>query len=288
MRRRGEIRAAAAIAAAAVGPGIVTGRETAGFFSQTAGSAWLGIVCAGTLFGLLAAGLLRLQKSTGARSLLQLRRRMPGAGGTAVCAFHGLILAAVMFLTLTSAWEIGALLLPFHGGGAAGAGIALLLAIGILLLPMDAQIRACAANLALVLLFEAALAAFGKLPAASGTYAAVDLRLAGSNPAAVLLGAIHASLRVCIAANAVLRFAEPGARPLRTGLRAGGCYAACLAVGNFAICRQSDFVAALRMPLTVLATGWGRFGFYTVALLTFFASVIGLYAALLAFFDVKL
>lgn len=279
----------AAIAAVALGPGIVTGRETAGFFSQTGESAWLGVACAGTVFGLLTTGLIYMKACTGAQSLSQMTKRLPvRAGGIALRWFHGMLMAFEALLMLASAWEIGALTLPFRGGGAAGAGIALLIALGMTALPVETRMRIFAGNLVLILMFETALAAFGRLPPAAGQYVEAELKLSGRNTAAALLGGIHASLSACVAANAVLRFAPVNTRPLRTGLCGGAFYAACLAVGNLAIRRQPDFVAALRLPLTALAAGWGSAGFCLVTLLSFFTSVIVLHAALLAFCDVKL
>lgn len=288
MRKR-ENLLPAAIAASAIGPGIVTGRETAGFFSQTAESAWLGVACAGAVFALLTAGLIYMKACTGAQSLSQMTKRLPvRAGGLALRWFHGLLMAFEAFLMLATAWEIGALTLPFHGGGAAGAGMALLITLGMTALPIEARMRICAGNFMLILAFEAALAAFGRLPAAAEQYVEAELKLSGMNAAAALLGGIHASLSVCVAANVVLRFTPVSARPLRTGICCGAFYAACLAVGNLAICRQPGFVAALRLPLTALAAGWGSAGFCLVTLLSFFASVIVLHAALLTFCDVKL
>lgn len=289
MRRHRGLLTPAAIAAAAVGPGIVTGRETAAFFSQTAGASWLGIVCAGTVFALLTAGLVSIRRCTGAKSTFQWAARMPvRAGGAAIGIVHGCVLAVEALLMLACAWRIGALTTPFHGGGALGAGMAFASAMCMLFFPADAQLRICTFLLILVTAFEIALAAFGRLPAAADQYIEAELLLSDSKPAALLLGTIHAALRVVVAANAVLRFSDPTAKPMRTGLTSGGLYALCLAAGNLAIRSQADSVTALRTPLTVLAAGWGAAGFELVAALAFFSCVTSLYALLMPICDVKL
>lgn len=288
MQNRGEIRPAAAAAAAALGPGVVTGRETAAFFSQTGSASWLGILCAGIVFGMLCAGLVRARRRTGARSVLRLAAGSRCACGLVLCTAHGAVIAAAGGMMLAWTWRIGLLTMPFHGGGVFGAGAALLIAIALTVLPDGIQMRACVLFLVLALAFEAALAAFGRLPGAAEHYIEAELRLSGDKTAAVLLGGMHACLCACVAANAVLRFAGPGMRPARTGLLAGGFYAAGLSLGNLAIRTRPDFVTALRMPLTALCGGWGKAGFAMAALSVYITSVVTLYAVILPVCDVKL
>ena len=286
--RNSTLRTAAAIAAASIGAGVVTGRETAAFFAQTTSAAGLGILCAGAVFGAMTAGLARTRMLTGAHSTAALAARLPNrVGGGTLCAVHGALLAAMSVNMLASAWEIGALTLPTRCGGFIGAILALMGAAALANAPKNAQIKICAAFYGTALLYALALLGFGRLPAAADTYIEAELRLAGSKPAAALLGTAHGCMRVCVAANLVMRYAEPTEAPWRIGVLSGGMYALCLTVLNEAIRKQPEFAAALRMPLTALATGWGKAGFAAVSGMTFLAAAVSLYAATLPLFRRK-
>ena len=288
MRNSDTTRSAAAIAAASIGPGIITGRETAAFFVQTTSAAWLGILCAGAVFGILTAGLARMRRLTGARGTLELAARLPSrVGGGALCAAHGVLLAVMSASLFASAWEIGALTLPTRCGGMLGVILALVCATALASAPTAAQIRICAAAYGIVLLYALALLGFGKLPAAADIYIETELRLAACKPAAALLGILHGCMRVCVSANLVMRCAKPVDSPWRLGVLSGGMYALCLAILSAAIRRQPDFVTALRMPLTALAAGWGSAGFVAVSGMTFLAAIVSLYAAILPLFRRK-
>ena len=270
MRARAEWDAALAMTAALSGVGLATGREIALFIGQTKRAAWVGVLTASVLYGLVVR--------FGAR-------RQPGVekGGAlaGLCGALRLILAGlVAALTLRRLGRVGELTLPLRHGFAFGMAFGLLAALLMERLSTDAHGRiGLGVALAAGLFF--AVSALDVRPARVRLIGAVDFAFEGDARMAVLLALPYAAMA---AVPAVWRLWEmgPGAviHPARLAAKCAAILAALLAAATCALLRGGDAVLAQPMPWVVLSARWGLAGFWLCALLQALCAVVTLSAAL--------
>lgn len=267
MRERAEWRAAFSVIAAIAGVGLASGRELVLFFAQLKGAAWLGVLTACGLFGLLT-GCVAAQGDTG---------RARGGLERAADALRLMFAALTSALMLTRLGEAGALTLPLRHGYLFGAGFGLILA-----LILDRTNLRWPVGLLLAL----SLCAFYTANALDGRPADIHLRgetefmLSGSTGAALALAALYAAMNACAAAWS-LRMAKPGTlRPTALGIKAAALMAAILVPGCVALLRSGDPVLIQKMPWVVLSARWGLAGFWLCAGLNALCAAATLSAAL--------
>ena len=266
-----------AVCAAAVSADFAAGRETSAFYSQMAGASWLGIAFSALLFGGLVALIVLLARRSGARDLFSLLRRSPGGalGRIGRALYLGILLLAGGSL-ICAAGRLGALTLPLRHAYAFGVAAALLLAAWLALGGAGGMRIAGAGFVALLALYEAALARFGRLDELPGMQFVLELKLADNLPAALLFGALHAAMCASLCAGVVLRAAGEGARPAALGLWSGSVFFLLTAAGNAALRAQAGELLALEVPFVALASGWGAAGFWSSAAVIYLAAVTSL------------
>jgi hypothetical protein len=97
-------------------------------------------------------------------------------------------------------------------------------------------------------------------------HCAVELRLDGCIPAALLLGICHGALSAFVAAPLCT------SKPACTGL----LYTLLLSLSNIVFMRRDPMLLRLKTPFAALSAGWGRAGFYLSALLIFLGCIAAL------------
>lgn len=275
--KRKEVFVALCIAASAVGVDFVSGRAIAAFYGQMGSASWLGIAVAGLVFGLINGAAAWLSRRTGSDNLRVILGRVPGGGAGGLCAFlYGVLLAVAGAMLLCCAGHMGALALPLKNAAAWGMGLALLLAASIAL-SGKILLRNVGTLLAvLMVFFDGALMLFGQLPSLPRMHNAVEFRLQGSWPAALLLAIPHAAAGGCMSAGVAVRLFEGSMQPLKLGILSGGAYMFLAAIGNAVLQSYPGEILSLELPFVALAGGWGSTGFFICSALIFYAAVIGL------------
>ncbi len=279
MEGRGEARSALAIVAAVAGTGYASGRELVLFFAQTGRAQWIGICFAPVVFGLLTALICRWSAGVGADSFAGFCRRLMGRRVGAVAGWlHALLLALTALVMLCGSGETGALVLPVRFGWLWGAGIALLIAVIVNLSGLRPLPWMGLVVLAAGVMFYGALA-LDPRPPRVWMEGAVQLALADSWPASILLALSYGAMNAALASNVALRFGK-GARPWKVGLLCGGALLALLAVASGAIARGGRLLLGQAMPTVILAARWGLAGFWACAAFSYICAVTTLAAVL--------
>ena len=279
MEKRRALRAALAIVAAVAGTGYASGRELVLFFAQTGWASWVGIPFASAVFGLLTALFCRWAGRCGATGFADFCRRLMGRRAAALASWlYGLLLALTLAVMLCGAGEIGGLALPLRHGWAWGAGLALLAAVLMNLSKLKSLPWLGLATLLAGVLFYGSLAVDAR-PIRVWLRGDVELALAGSWPAAILLALAYAGMNAALAMGIVLRFGG-SAKPARVGLLSGAMLCALLACGNAALTRGGRPLLGQAMPSVILSARWGLFGFWACAGFALLCDVTTLAAAL--------
>lgn len=125
--------------------------------------------------------------------------------------------------------------------------------------------------------FYAALALDPRPVKIYGNYE-TELRLAGSVPAAVCLGALYAMLVVSVAADRAV--SDGGVKPVKFAVCTGGLMLTLLTAANAALLRGGDRLLSQVFPMVVLAARWGKIGFYGCIAVKWMCTVATLCAAL--------
>lgn len=271
----GERPAAVSAVAAAAGVSLASGRQMVVFFAQTQGASWIGVLTASVLFGALCGLVARAAAQTGSRSFVDVcARTLSGRWGMAVGMLYGLILVLAAAAMLAESGRLAELALPLHKAYWMGVVLSLGLASALCIRGMRGW---GAASLALWGAFYVALALDPRPVRIHGDYE-TELRLAGSVPAAVLLGALHAGMSGSVAAGSV---ASAGAKsPVRLALSSGGMMLVLLTVANAALLRGGERLFSQALPMVVLAARWGKVGFYGCILVKWMCAVATISAAL--------
>lgn len=275
MKGRGEFSAALALAGVALGMDFVSGRVLAAFYAQMGRTSWLGIGVSALLFGGMLGFIARLAQRSGARSMLEALRRMPGGsmGRLAEIAYI-CMLGGGIYRAVASAAHMGEMSLPLRNASVYAAALCLTAALCIALRGARTLCHAGALFCGCAFVYAALLLFFGKTPDDALMQWAVDLRLENNLTAALLFALLHAAVNLCLSMG-------PAVRMMNGRMRAGwlGIYAACayfvlLALGNAVLRVRADEVLALKLPFVALSCLWGTAGFYASTLLIFFAATV--------------
>lgn len=247
----------------ALGPGLLTGRETAFFYAQTGRCSWLGIVLCAALFGLFTGTTARCAARYGAENFPQIFRRAMGiyAGGV-VKALHALALAGAACLALCAFGRYAALVLPFRNGGLAGMLAGTMLSA--LICAKGGTLRLGAATAVSAVVLMLGLVLHGRTPAAAQMYGYVKLKLEGSLRAALFLGLLHGCRGMAVTAGAAAKYGRK-LHPLRLGLAAGSWQLILLGLGNYVLLGQAEGVLALAEPFAAMCGEWGKAGYFSAA-----------------------
>lgn len=252
MKIHKELVPALGTAALPLGLHFASGRAGAFFYAQMAGASWLGILMSGCCFALALHLFARCS------------RREWGRGARCILAVLRLCLAAML---LRQSAHIGALVLPLHRAGAYAAAFAGLVCAAVV---FSGRRRVMHLNAAYGVFLAVFLCLLRFAPDAKpAMHMAVELRLGGCIPAALLLGICHGALSACMAAGG---FVSAG----RSAVLAGFLYTLLLALGNAVFTGRNPALLRLKDPFAALASGWGTAGFWLCALIIF----LGVIAAL--------
>lgn len=255
-----EFSAALAANAALAGAGFASGRELALFFGQLGGASWLGVAAASCLYGLLMAGVCRWAAATDAREPSALFHRLAGRrAGRVAGGLRGALLLAVTLVMLLRSWRVGELTLPLRRGGLWGVALALGVAGG--LAALDGFEWAGGLTTLAALAFYGALA-IDPRPVRVYERAEVDLALADSGMAAVLLAIPYAALCAAVAGGTLLRRTGGRARPAKLGAFCAALLAAVLCAANAALRRGGPQLLGQEAPIALLAGRMGLAGFW--------------------------
>lgn len=267
MRGKAEWRASLSAMAAMAGVGLVSGREMVLFFTQTKAAAWVGMLTACLLFGVLTAFIAGQGELCRGRSPLAL-----------TCETLRLLLAAlVAAFMLTRLGTLGALTLPMHHGFLFGALFGLIAAM-ILLWTRGGEMAGLVVVLALSAFYTAS--ALDDRPARINLRGTAVFALVDSVPGSLMLAAAYAALTACAAAWSLRRTCPGTVRAAAVGMRCAAMLACALVPGCAALLRAGDMVMAQPMPWVVLSARWGLVGFWLCASLQAVCSVSTLSAAL--------
>ena len=280
MRFKRELAAALAIIAAIAGAGFASGREIVAFFSGAGWASWPGIAVACASLGLFTAMLARLAQRGRAASLAGIyASAMSRECGDAVALLHSLAMLLTTSVMLAAAGELGALAIGLRL--ACPLAIVAALGMGLLLSSRGFQrLRLLGALLAPCLfLFYLALA-LDPSPAPQAFYTAPAYSVSGNAIAAVLLGALYASLNAAMSGGVLAEVCQDGISPKRLGWLTGGLLLLLLVPANAAMLRGGSAVRELALPSVVLAARWGSFGFYLTIAVMWLCVVTTLGAAL--------
>jgi uncharacterized membrane protein YkvI len=272
MRRSVNMAAALSAVAAMVGAGFASGREIVVFFSGQGGPSWLGVALASAGAGFLTGAISALAMRTGRRELPGVFARTMGRGsGIAMQAVYSMLLILCSAAMLSTGATLGALTFPFHGAFLLG--MAIVLAVGLLLMRRGALPVAGAALVVLMALWYFALGA-GQEPN--------GVRVGGSVGISAASGLIYAAFNATVAAGVVCLNAGEGVDPKRVGLYTGLLLAAMLIPANWALLRADVDTRQMALPSVVMAHKWGVAGYYLAIGALFIAVVTTLSAALSA------
>lgn len=257
-----ELRGACAVNAAVLGATFVSGREAAVFFAGAGWASWFAVAAAGIVFGVFMGMICRFAVDTGARDMPEIfRRKMDERCGDAVGMVHALLMLMMGAAALTTAGELGMLSLggdrPYLIGAglavaaaalAAISGIRPLRVMGLVIVPV------CA-------VFFISLA-LDRRPAAAEAYLQAEyMGIEGNVPAAVIMGAMYASLKAAMACGAAALNSR-GVVPWKFGTACGVIMGIIACGANWALQAAGQGVWALNLPMVVLAARWGSAGYY--------------------------
>ena len=252
MRNRSEWRAALSMLGAMAGMGFATGREPALFFTQFKVAAWMGLLTASVVFGLLVAGVVRRGVNPPV-----------GDGLSRICEALRLLLASlVAAIMLARLGRTGAMTLPLRYGYAVGVLLGLLAALalagmkdrwGMGFIIVGFAGIFCAAN------------AVDPRPAQVYTTALVEFKMAGDIGMAILLAIVYAALNACVAAWGIANLQYGTLRPVGLGVKAAFLLCAVLITANLALLRGGNVIIAHPMPWVALSARWGITGFWFCA-----------------------
>lgn len=262
MRLPGELKAACGVNAAAMGAAFVSGREAAVFFAAAGWASWIGIFAASAVFALLMGMICRFAIDTGARDLPGIfARKMDERCGDSVGAVYVILMLMMGAAALSTAGELGMLSLNGKHPYIIGAGLAVAVAAVVAIRGMKPLGIMGMIVTPVVVVFFCALA-IDPRPAGAGAYLSADVMgIKGNVPAAVLMGALFASLKAALACGVAAGNAK-GMRPAVFGVLCGGIMAVCAGTVNWALVRAGESVWTLNLPAVVLAARWGVFGYY--------------------------
>ena len=264
MFRRADWRAALAAMGAAAGTAFASGRELTLFFAQLGWASWAGAAVASLAFGAMAGVTVRCAQGGGERGLAGACRRLGMRIGSVPGLARALLLALTAAVTLLGAGKLGALTLPLRHAFLWGAGVALLVALlmnlgGLRALPWLGLVA-----LVVGMAFHAGLA-IDPRPVRTMLRADAELALAGSLPAAAVLGLLFAGLNAAVAGDALARFSGGCDSAARTGALCGALMAAALACANAALARGGRALLGQALLMALLSARWGLWGFWLCA-----------------------
>lgn len=251
-----EMDAAILAVAAVTGTAFATGREVIFFFAQTGGVSWIGVLLGAVLYG-------------AACGLVCARARREGAGCAAlllsdfppVREAYALTMALLAGRMLSVAGRAALLTLPLRNAWGMGVAAAALTAIVSIRMKERKRSLFAAAALLTCIVFQTALAAFSPEMPQKPLYRTLP-RLEGSVTAALILAALYAGLAVMTSSDAVAACAAGVICPVRCGFLCGSLFLMAIGMGNAAILSGGERVLSLSMPTVVLASCWGKAGYY--------------------------
>lgn len=266
---------ALAVVAAALGMDFVSGQALAAFYAQTGRAGWLGIALSMLLFGLAVGAIAHVARRCGAQNVGELLSRLPGGGvGRGALLLYGCILLLAAGMLVTSAGHMCALAVPVRHVDLLGGALALL-AAAVLAFAGKCMMKAVGGALALMMLvLEAALLLFADLP--DTPRYAIELRLQGNYPAALIFAALHTAAGICLSAGLAVRFADGRCRAVRLGSRAGLVYGLLLGLGNAVLMTEDVRILGLQLPFVALCADWENAGFYLNTALSWMFCVFSL------------
>lgn len=277
LRINREWNTAISAVAATAGVCFASGRRLAMFFSQMKGASWLGVLTASMLFGALCGWLADTAAQADSRGFSQTCRRvLRGKWRKAVLGLYGALMLLVSAVMLAETGKLAELTLPVRHAYWIGLLAAMAMACTLCILKARGW---NAVTLALCGAFYAGLALDPRSVQIYGNYE-TELRLAGSVPAAVSLGALYAMLGASVAAD---RAASDGdVRPVKLAVCTGGLMLVLLTAANAALLKGGDRLLSQAFPMVVLAARWGKVGFYGCIAVKWMCAVATLSAALRA------
>lgn len=251
---RSEWRAAAAVCAALVGAGFVSGREIETFFSRLGVGSWVGVAAACAGLGFLTCALAALARRTGANTLPDLFGRLSGRRcRTAMRLLYGLLALVTASAMIAAGGELGALALDLRHARLIGAAAVLLIGAW---------------------LAAAGIPALGRLGlvmalAVAGLYAALAAGLDGEAAfsgeglaAAIPMGLLYAALNGALAGGVMIAAAREDVRPARMGAAVALVMLAMLLPANAALLQCEERLRRAALPTVAMASRWGLAGYY--------------------------
>lgn len=275
-----ELQAACGVNAAALGAAFISGREAATFFAVMGGASWTGVVTAAAVFGAAMGMLCHFSRETGAHTLPGIfYAKLDERCGDSAVIVYALMMLMTGAVALTTAGELGMLSLNIpHPALAAGAGTLLtalmltyksmrpLSAMGMLCLPV------CA-------LFFISMALDPRTPDTAMLLSRETADIEGSVPAAVFMGIMFACFKAAYAGGAASARAKR-LSPTRFGICCAGIMLIMTGCANWALQAAGPDIWALNLPMVVLASRWGAFGYYISVYVMWLGSVCMLSCAL--------
>lgn len=257
----------------ALGPGFVSGREIAFFYSQTGKWSHPGVLLCGVLYGMFVGLTVRFARKTAAHSFPQIFRRSMGvyAGGT-IWMLHIMALLLMGWLALAAAGKAAELILSLRHGRVFGMTAAVIAAM------LVRRKKAAAWGLLfamLLLLYLLALLLGGRMPPEAKLFEHTRLKLRDSLPSALLLALMHACRCMSVSAGLAVTFSKD-IRPTRLGLFAGVWMCALLEAGNMTFQKNPVQLMALEQPFSAMLAQWGKGGYYCAAIMLFAVSALTL------------
>lgn len=275
MKGRGEFLAALALAGTALGTDFISGRALAAFYAQMGRASWLGVGASALIFGGMLGFIVRLAQRSGARSMLEALRRMPGGGmGWPAEIVYICVVSGGIYMAIASAAHMGALSLPLRNASVYAVALCLVVALYIAIRGAGALCHASALLCTCALVYVGLLLFFGKGPDDALLQWAMDLRLENNLIAAFVFALLHASVNLCLSMGTAVRIMNGRMRARRLGAYAACVYFVLLSLGNAVLRVRADEVLALKLPFVALSSLWGTAGFYFSVLLNFFAATV--------------
>lgn len=276
-------KVAGILLAATAGTAVTPGREIALFFSQMGGTSWLAVAIASAGFGGMCALFCELARRTVGRTVTGVLVRSVGMGvGRLAAVIHGLLVVCIAVMMFVRCGHMAALVLPVQNAFWMGVIGALLAALWLNFLRLKKLAALSAVALTTMGIYLAALWLDGREIVYVRNYE-VFPALEGSVWAAIAFGLLHAALNACAAAGTVVWIAKESISTRRLGICCGAGMAILLSLANGAILRGGKRLLNQAVPLALLATRWGKCGFYLSSAMEAIGSILTLAAMVRSF-----
>lgn len=273
VKKRVCLQTAFSTVAAAAGVGVVSGRQAVVFFAQMQGTSWIAVAISAVVFGTLCGLTAAAARQTGEESLLKLYVRvLPGWTARIAGGMYCLTMVFAAAAMLAEAGRMAALTFPVHNAYWMG----VVFTLGMALMLCVYKIRGWGMAVVCILFYTAL--ALDTRPVRIFAEYRTEPELAGSVPAAMLLGAAHGALCTVMAAQSA--FSLPAGTLWRFALTACGAMLLLLSSVNFALIRGGERLLSQPLPTVLLAARWGKAGYYSCILVKWMCVLYSLAAAI--------